>query len=87
MAGVQRPPEPRAPHHHPGRLGGANVKTSFSPDVDEPMLSGTARVHQLASVMGSVTLGERVYVAPFASVRGDEGQNISVATRATSRIP
>lgn len=28
--------------------------------------------------MGSVTLGERVYVAPFASVRGDEGQNIYV---------
>ncbi len=57
---------------------GPNVKTSFNLDVDEPILSGTARVHQLASVMGSVTLGERVYVAPFASIRGDEGQNIYV---------
>lgn len=57
---------------------GPNVKTSFNLDVDEPILSGTARVHQLASVIGSVTLGKRVYVAPFASIRGDEGQNIYV---------
>jgi len=57
---------------------GPNVETSFNPDVDHPVIAGTARVHPLASVTGSVTLGELVYVAPAASIRGDEGQNIFV---------
>lgn len=57
---------------------GPNVKTSFNPDVDAPTLASTSRVHPLAAVTGSVTLGERVYVAPFASIRGDEGQNIFI---------
>ena len=62
-------------------LGGwvePNVKTSFNPDIDAPTLTLTSRVHPLAAVTGSVTLGERVYVAPFASIRGDEGQNIFI---------
>jgi carbonic anhydrase/acetyltransferase-like protein (isoleucine patch superfamily) len=32
----------------------------------------------MASVIGSVKLGQRVFVAPFASIRGDEGQNIYI---------
>jgi carbonic anhydrase/acetyltransferase-like protein (isoleucine patch superfamily) len=32
----------------------------------------------MASVIGDVALGKEVYVAPFASIRGDEGQPISV---------
>lgn len=57
---------------------GPNVKTSFNQDIDNPVIAATARVHPLAAVMGSVTLGELVYVAPNASVRGDEGQNIFI---------
>ena len=57
---------------------GPNVRTSFNPDTETPTLASTSRVHPLAAVTGSVTLGKRVYVAPCASVRGDEGQNIYV---------
>lgn len=57
---------------------GPNVRTSFNPEVDRPAIAESARVHPLAAVIGSVTLGERVFVAPGASVRGDEGQNIVV---------
>jgi len=57
---------------------GPNVITSFNPDVDMPVVASTARIHPLAAVMGSVKLGEKVYVAPCASIRGDEGQNIYV---------
>lgn len=57
---------------------GANVETTFNPTVSQPVLSKTTTVHPLASVIGSVELGQRVYVAPFASIRGDEGQNIRI---------
>ncbi len=55
-----------------------NVQTTFNPDVDVPTIAKTARIHPLASVSGSVTIGEHIFVAPGASVRGDEGQNIYV---------
>lgn len=57
---------------------GPNVQTSFNLDVDNPVLAPTSYVHPLASVTGSVTLGQKVFVAPNASIRGDEGQNIYV---------
>src|SRR3972149_9295630 len=57
---------------------GPNVLTSFNDDVNTPEIAKSAFVHQIASVIGDVTLGERVYVAPTASVRGDEGQSIYV---------
>ena len=57
---------------------GPNVKTSFTPMVATPTVASSARIHPLAAVMGSVTLGKHVYVAPCASIRGDEGQNIYV---------
>src|SRR3989337_748320 len=52
---------------------GPNVLASFN---DDGARSGF--VHQLASVIGDVRLGEKVYVAPAASIRGDEGQPIYV---------
>lgn len=55
-----------------------NVQTTFNPDVDVPTIAKTARIHPLASVSGSVTVGEHIFVAPAASVRGDEGQNIYI---------
>ena len=57
---------------------GPNVETSFNPKISQPVLSSTTAVHPLASVIGSVELGQRVFVAPFASIRGDEGQNIHI---------
>ena len=57
---------------------GTNVETTFNPTVTQPILSQTSTVHPMASVIGSVKLGQRVFVAPFASIRGDEGQNIYI---------
>ncbi|MBI4000808.1 MAG: carbonic anhydrase [Nitrospira defluvii] len=56
----------------------SNVSTTFNPDVDEPIIAPSARIHPLAVVNGSVTIGELIFVAPGASIRGDEGQNIFV---------
>ncbi len=56
----------------------ANPKTSFSPSVHAPELHKHDFVHPLASVIGAVDLGDNVFVAPGASVRGDEGQPIHV---------
>lgn len=57
---------------------GPNVLTSFNPDINKPVVAKSAFIHQIGSVTGDVTLGERVYVAPSASVRGDEGQGLYV---------
>lgn len=57
---------------------GPNVLTSFNDDVNKPVIAKSSFVHPLASVIGDVKLGERVYVAPAASIRGDEGQPIYV---------
>ncbi len=55
-----------------------NVVTTFNPDVHEPIIGPLSRIHPMAVVNGSVTIGEMVFVAPGASIRGDEGQNIFV---------
>lgn len=55
-----------------------NVRTTFMPQVETPLIGVHSRVHPLAAVIGSVTIGDRVFVAPAASVRGDEGQHIHI---------
>lgn len=57
---------------------GRNVKTDFSSQVCDPVIDPTAYVHPLAAVIGNVTIGKNVMVAPFAAVRGDEGQPLYV---------
>ncbi len=39
-----------------------------------PDIADTAYVHPLACVIGDVKIGERVFVAPQASIRGDNGR-------------
>ena len=60
---------------------GPSVKTSFMPEVEAPVIGTKTRIHPLAMVIGSVTLGEQVFVAPAASVRGDEGQHIHIGNQ------
>lgn len=55
-----------------------NVVTDFNATVDLPTVPKSVYIDPKASVIGNVELGERVYVAPFASVRGDEGQPIHI---------
>ncbi len=55
-----------------------NVATDFNPSVDTPVLAPTTYVDRLASVIGNVNIGDQVFVGPFASIRGDEGQPIVI---------
>jgi carbonic anhydrase/acetyltransferase-like protein (isoleucine patch superfamily) len=57
---------------------GKNVQTDFSSKVYEPTVDATAYVHPLGAVIGNVIIGKNVFVSPFASVRGDEGQPLHV---------
>lgn len=58
--------------------GRPNVETDFNDDVETPLLDPSAFVDPLASVVGHVRIGKSVYLAPFASIRGDEGQPIFI---------
>lgn len=60
---------------------GPSVKTSFMPSVEAPVIGAHTRIHPLAVVIGSVRLGDQVFVAPSASVRGDEGQHIHIGNQ------
>ena len=55
-----------------------NTQTEFNQNTDFPSIDTTAFIHPQASVMGSVKIGREVFVAPFASIRGDEGLRISI---------
>lgn len=55
-----------------------NVVTEFNPTVDTPKIEPGAYIDRLASVIGAVSIGKQVFVAPFASIRGDEGQPIVI---------
>lgn len=55
-----------------------NVKTDFVSEEYSPQVDVSAYLHPLAAVIGHVIIGKRVMVAPFAVVRGDEGQPIHV---------
>lgn len=57
---------------------GKNVVTDFSSKACAPVIDPTAYVHPLGVVIGNVTIGKNVFVAPFAAVRGDEGQPLHV---------
>jgi len=51
-----------------------NPSTEFCPSEYTPKVDASAFVHPLAAVIGHVIIGRKVLVAPFASVRGDEGR-------------
>lgn len=55
-----------------------NVETTFNPSIDEPSIGAGTYIDKLASVIGNVKIGKGVFVAPFASIRGDEGQPIVI---------
>lgn len=55
-----------------------NVKTDFCSQEYLPTVDPTAFIHPLAAAIGHVNIGKKVMVAPFASVRGDEGHPIVV---------
>lgn len=56
----------------------ANVKTSFNPTVEGPVIEPGTYVDPQAAVIGHVVAGTGAYIGPFASIRGDEGQPIII---------
>lgn len=82
---IQRPAEAEQassfahnPDGYPDVTTGPNVTTDFSLTMERPVISSSAYVHPQASVIGYVSLGEHVFVAPQAAVRADEGKNIFI---------
>jgi len=59
-----------------------NVVTDFCQKECTPAIDPSAYIHPLSAVIGNVSVGKRVMVSPFASIRGDEGQPICVADEA-----
>jgi carbonic anhydrase/acetyltransferase-like protein (isoleucine patch superfamily) len=55
-----------------------NVVASFNPIPVSPVVAEDSYVHPLARLIGSVTLGHWVMVAPFACLRADEGQGLRI---------
>lgn len=56
----------------------ANPVTPWNPVPTEPVIDPTAYIDPQASVIGYVTIGASVMVAPMASIRSDEGMPIFV---------
>ncbi len=59
-------------------MTGENVLTDFNAEVSQPRIDPSTYVHPMASVMGNVILGKNIMVSPMASIRGDEGQPLSI---------
>lgn len=55
-----------------------NPATSFTPRIYTPIVMPHTAIHPQASVIGNVIIAPDVNVAPFASIRGDEGTPIYV---------
>ncbi|MGB4862835.1 MAG: hypothetical protein WBO97_10260 [Tepidiformaceae bacterium] len=77
FAAAEMPASPVAEEQVAANLR-SNVATGFNPDVEAPVIGSGSYVDRLASVVGNVSLGKGVFVAPFASIRGDEGQPIAI---------
>lgn len=57
---------------------GPNVNTAFVTHISHPRVHALAYVHPQAAVIGAVQIGAKAFIAPQASIRGDEGQEIHV---------
>lgn len=55
-----------------------NVNTAFVTHISHPRVHPNAFVHPQAAIVGAVQIGARAFVAPQASIRGDEGQDIRI---------
>lgn len=55
-----------------------NVVTDFNSNVSFPFMEESALIHSFAIVIGNCYIGEKVFVAPTAVCRGDEGTPIHV---------
>ncbi len=66
------------PEGFPAFTVGPNVNTAFVTHISHPRVHPLAYVHSQASLVGAVQIGAKTFIAPQASVRGDEGQDIHI---------
>lgn len=57
-----------------------NVVTDFNVNVSFPFMEESAFIHPFAIVIGNCYIGEKVFVAPTAVCRGDEGTPIHIGS-------
>lgn len=55
-----------------------HVLAEGNPTIGGPRVAESTYLDPMASIIGDVEIGSRVYVAPFVSVRGDAGQPIHI---------
>ncbi|RXT05250.1 carbonic anhydrase [Ammoniphilus sp. CFH 90114] len=58
-----------------------NTETTFNLNKDYPTIHPSSYIHPHASVIGQVHIGQTVFIAPFVSIRGDEGLKIHIGNR------
>ena len=56
----------------------SNMDTSWSPSKIKPVVDSEAYIHSKGLVIGNVIVNSGVFIAPFASVRGDEDEPIFI---------
>lgn len=67
-------------NHNPNHQNQTASLLSYHPTPETtPQVRATAQVHSLAAVIGNVYLGERVIVAPGASIRGEQERLVWVS--------
>lgn len=64
---------PKGPYNALVNFIGPNPITSFNPVLKLPKIHATAFIGPFSSIIGDVTIGANVFVAPNVSVRADEG--------------
>ncbi len=64
---------PKGPVNIYGYFAGPNPPTSFNPYSNYPSIDRTAFLSPFTFVIGDVTIGPGTFVAPFVSIRADEG--------------
>lgn len=69
--------EDRTPAARVGSLRPSLV-TPLTPRTAVPVVPATAYVDPLAVLLGDVRIGDDVFVAPFVSIRADEGEPIAI---------
>lgn len=65
---------------------GPNPETSFNPVCVYPSVEPTAYVGPFSSVIGDVTIGKNVFIAPNVSIRADEVFPFHIDSQVQSNI-
>lgn len=69
------------PHHFYNYFIGPNPPTSFNLYPVYPVIAPSAFISPFTFIIGDVTVGEQTFIAPFVSIRADEGTPFYIGNR------